>query len=105
MKTRTKHSSLDQITDWEARTLAAHFNIEVMAANCATSTRQLQRHFVSLFGIPPKQWVRELRDRLARTKATHGDRSKSIAADLDYKQSSHFCKAFKSAGGTTKKEY
>jgi hypothetical protein len=56
-------SRLDRRSEWEKFAAQSGYRVEEMARRCKISPRQLQRHFLALFGQTPKHWLDELRAR------------------------------------------
>ena len=90
-----------QIRDWERLAKEAHFQPQVMAALCPISLRQLERFFKQDLHKTPRQWVRDLRCRLALKLVSEGWSNKAVAAELHYWDESHFCREFKRMCGAS----
>jgi len=69
------------------------------------SVRQLQRRFRRRFGRSPQDWLNEKRIRVAQKLLLSGQPVKEVAFNLGFKQSSHFCRLFKSRNNMTPSEY
>jgi AraC-like DNA-binding protein len=98
-------SRLDRRSDWEELAAVSDYRVEEMARHCRISPRQLQRHFLVVFGQTPKRWLDELRARAAAHEILHGALVKRASSDLHFKQASHFTKFFKRVKGTTPTKY
>jgi AraC-like DNA-binding protein len=98
-------SRLDRITNWEQFAAQSGYCLEEMARKCRMSSRQLRRYFQEHHGVPPKQWLDELRARAAVEQLARGDLVKTVSADLHYKQPSNFVRLFKRLKGTTPKNH
>lgn len=98
-------SRLDRRSDWEKLAGQCGYRVEELARRCKVSRRQLQRHFLVLFGQTPKHWLDELRARAAADEILHGELVKTASGDFCFKQASHFTKFFKRMRGTTPKKY
>jgi AraC-like DNA-binding protein len=94
-----------RIQDWEKLAREANFQPQVMAALCPTSLRQLERFFKRDLKQTPRQWVRDLRCRLARKLISTGWSSKAVAAELHYWDESHFCHEFKRVYGAAPQSF
>lgn len=91
--------------------LTEHFSdpaltASVLAARVGLSEVYFRRLFKEAYGIPPKQYILELRIRhacllLAENSATVTEISKACGFSSVY----HFCRAFRSAMGETPSEY
>src|SRR5688572_16083161 len=92
---RSMSSRLDRRSDWEKLAAQCSYRVEEMARRCKISPRQLQRHFLVLFGQTPKHWLDELRARAAADEILRGELVKTASGDFCFKQASHFTKFFK----------
>lgn len=90
---------------WEALAQKAHYNANELADLCGISPRQLQRHFRRKFHCSPKTWLNQRRFLLAQTLLLKGEPIKKVALDLGFKQTSHFCRRFKSHNNMTPSEF
>jgi transcriptional regulator GlxA family with amidase domain len=81
--------------DWERLASEAHYDAKTFARLCNLSIRQLERRFHREIGRTPQSWLDELRLRVAEDLLLAGRPVKSVAYDLGFKQSSHFCRRFK----------
>jgi AraC-like DNA-binding protein len=86
-------------TTWESLARAASFRATILARHCGVSLRTLERHFIKHYQITVTEFLRKLRLNLAYTRLKNGERIKSIAYDLAYKQLSHFSRDFKNYFG------
>ena len=98
-------SRLDRRSDWEELAAKCGYRVDDMARKCRVSPRQLQRHFLLLFGSTPKRWLDETRARAAAEEIASGELAKTASINLRFKQASHFTKFFKRLNGLTPKEY
>ncbi len=87
--------------DLEELAKTARYNARALAKLCNLSTRQLQRRFKRDFGRTPQDWLDERRLKAAQEKLLNGLQVKAVALECGFKQTSHFCRCFKSAYGTT----
>ena len=90
---------------WEVLAQKAHHNANELARLCGVSTRQLQRHFRRNFHCSPQAWLNQRRLLLAQLLLLKGDSVKKVALDLGFKQTSHFCRQFKSHNNMTPSEF
>ena len=90
---------------WEALARKAHYNSNELAGLCGVSTRQLQRHFRRHFRCSPQAWLNQRRLLLAELLLLKGETVKKVAFDLGFKQTSHFCRQFKSHNHMTPSEF
>jgi len=90
---------------WEKLAQTALYNSNKLADLCGVSMRQLQRHFRCRFRCSPQSWLNERRLLAAEALLLSGDSVKKVALDLGFKQSSHFCRQFKSRNSMTPSEF
>lgn len=90
---------------WEELAEAAHYNARELAKLCSISTRQLQRYFRDIFHRSPQNWLNVRRMVAAQSLLLSGESVKKVALDLGFKQSSHFCRQFKSQCNMTPSEF
>lgn len=96
---------LSRIRDWEGLARRANYDPATMAALCPASLRQLERFFLARFGQTPREWMRDVRCRLARKYAAEGWSTKAIAAELKYPSVSAFCHEFKRVCGASPQSF
>ena len=89
------NSRLARVQSWENLARAAEFRPALMAAMCSVSLRQLERFFLSQFGVSPGPWARKLRCDVARQLISKGWSSKAVAAELKFANASHLCRDFR----------
>ena len=82
--------------DWERLVPMAHYSAKELARLCQLSVRQLQRVFRRQFRCTPQNWLNEQRLRAAGPLLRSGFPVKVVALELGFKQTSHFCREFKS---------
>jgi AraC-like DNA-binding protein len=90
---------------WEDLAERAQYRARNLAALCNWSMRHLQREFRHDFGRAPQDWLNERRLLAARDRLLSGEPIKKIAADLGYKEISHFYHQFKAANRMTPSEF
>jgi AraC family transcriptional regulator len=90
---------------WEELALTAHYDANELAKLCCISTRQLQRHFRCRFHYSPQSWLNQRRLLAAEELLLSGDSVKKVALDLGFKQTSHFCRQFKSRKKMTPSQF
>lgn len=90
---------------WEALARKAHYNSNELAKLCGISARQLQRHFRRNFNCSPQAWLNQRRLLLAQLLLLKGEPVKKVALDLGFKQTSHFCRQFKTRNNMTPSEF
>lgn len=98
-------SRLDRRSDWEELASECGYRVEEIARKCRVSPRQLQRHFLLLFGSTPKRWLDELRAQAAAEQISAGELVKTASSNLHFKQASHFTRFFKRVKGMTPQKY
>ena len=90
---------------WQQQAESAHFDATELAGLCQLSIRQLQREFRRCLGRSPQDWLNERRIIAARRLLLAGQPVKRVAFELGFKQSSHFCRQFKSFNNLTPSEF
>jgi AraC-like DNA-binding protein len=105
MKPKPRKMNLSEVSDWAALVESAGYQTGRLAANCGFSVRQLERHFLVCFGMPPSAWINQLRLARAKDQLTGGASIKAVAIDLGFKDSSHFYHKFKNRFGCTPGEF
>jgi AraC-like DNA-binding protein len=90
---------------WEVTAQQARYDASEFARYCRLSPRQLQRKFRQTLNRTPQEWLDEQRIEAAKQLLMSGEPVKKVAFDLGYKQSSHFCRQFKSRNGVTPSEF
>lgn len=90
---------------WEELAGAAQYDAKKLAKLCGISARQLQRYFSRNFHRPPQNWLNERRLLAAQGLLLSGESVKKVALDLGFKQTSHFCRQFKSHNKMTPSEF
>jgi AraC-like DNA-binding protein len=90
---------------WEELAEAAHYNARKLAELCGVSVRHLQRHFRRTYQRSPQSWLNERRLVAAEKLLLKGEQVKKVALDLGFKQTSHFCRQFKSHNKMTPSEF
>ena len=79
---------------------------ETLAAQAGLSTVYFRRLFRTVYGVPPKQYLLELRIRSARQLLAESGRSVTEVAELcGFSSVYHFCRTFRSATGETPSGY
>ena len=90
---------------WENLAGTARYDAKELAKLCHLSVRQLERDFHRYFGRPPQDWLNEQRINAARQLLLSGQPVKVVALELGFKQSSHFCRQFKSFNHLTPSQF
>ena len=90
---------------WEELAETAGYQANMLAKLCNRSSRQLRRQFQSTVGCSPQRWLDKLRLRAAQEILISGLSVKEVAWTLGFKQSSHFCRQFKTATGMTPSQF
>src|SRR3954470_20099929 len=93
------------VGEWEELAKAAQYDGQRLAELCDLSCRQLRRVIREETGASPKAWLNQLRLIAARRRLLSGDPVKKVALDLGFKQTSHFCRRFKSFQHMTPSEF
>jgi AraC-like DNA-binding protein len=90
---------------WEQLAEPAHFDARELARLCQLSTRQLQREFRRCLGSSPQSWLNQRRIAAAQRLLLAGWSVKAVGFELGFKQTSHFCRQFKSLNNMTPSEF
>ena len=85
--------------------MAAQYDANALAKLRNVSVRQLQRIFRLQLGRSPQEWLNEQRILAAQKSLGVGNPIKMVALDLGFKQSSHFCRQFKTLSGFTPSQF
>ena len=56
-------SRLDRIQDWEEQARKAGYRASEMSRFVSVSDRHLRRHFLTVHGLPPQEWIDRLRQK------------------------------------------
>src|SRR5437764_14398941 len=91
--------------EWITLAVKADYDVNRLGKLANLSVRQMQREFRRDFQMSPKTWVTKQRLSLAVERIEKGDDLKAIAADLKFKQLSHFCRVFKRSYQMTASQY
>jgi len=91
--------------DWNSLAASAAFRVEDLAQLRRISTRQLRRQLQRAFGRSPQQWLSERRMARAEELLLEGNLIKCVAFELGFKQTSHFCRLFKTFKRMTPSEF
>lgn len=94
MNTKLKH-----VQDWLKIAKQANWSVMRTAKLCGVSVRALELHFLKTWGMAPKVWLAEKRQKQAVELLGHGISVKEIAAELGYKHAHHFSREFKKMHG------
>jgi AraC-like DNA-binding protein len=87
-------------------TPAQYWTLDVLAAQAATSRSVLAERFVHFMGLPPMQYLRELRMQLAsRLLAEDRANIASVAAAVGFESEAAFSRAFKKCVGLSPAEW
>jgi transcriptional regulator GlxA family with amidase domain len=97
--------SLKNIDQWVVQAQASGFNAETFARLCGITTRQLRRHVRRTFGRSAQDWLDEQRMIAAGHRLKETPCVKTVAADLGFKQASHFSRKFKEHYGLPPTEF
>jgi AraC-like DNA-binding protein len=89
----------------EALAQKARYNAANFARLCGLPSRQLQREFHRQLGCPPQRWLDEQRIRAAKQLLLSGQLIKQVASELGFKQTSHFCRHFKTQNLMTPSQF
>ena len=95
-------ASLEQ---WEQLAGAARYDAKELAKLCNLSVRQLERDFRRGLERSPQDWLNEQRIKAAQQLLLSGQPVKVVALELGFKQTSHFCRQFKSQVNLTPSQY
>src|SRR5687767_13301700 len=90
---------------WDELARVARYRSPELAKLCKVSSRQLRRQFQQYFGCSPQDWLKEQRIVAAERLLLTGELIKTVAYELGFKQTSHFCREFKSRKEVTPSEF
>jgi len=90
---------------WEQLAGAARYDAKELAKLCHLSVRQLERDFCRSLERSPQDWLNEQRVKAAKNLLLSGQPVKVVAFELGFKQSSHFCRQFKSFNCLTPSQF
>src|SRR6185503_15743617 len=90
---------------WEELAEAAQYRTYMLARLRNITTRQLRRQLRRDLGCAPQQWLNERRIAAAEELLRAGGPIKSVAFEVGFKQSSHFCRVFKALKRMTPSEF
>jgi AraC family transcriptional regulator len=90
---------------WEQLAGTACYDAKDLAKLCHLSVRQLERDFHRSLERSPQDWLNEQRIKAAQQLLLSGRPVKVVAFDLGFKQSSHFCRQFKSQLNLTPSQF
>jgi transcriptional regulator GlxA family with amidase domain len=97
---------LDDIIAWMRDHLGDDLSVESIAVQAHLSARHLTRKFKTAFGLPPADFVEELRLEEARWRLANGDGSiDRIAKSVGYKSDDSFRRAFRRQFGIPPTDY
>src|SRR5688572_11251536 len=102
---RPRRLRLETITNWDPLIAESGYSVKNLAAHCGYSVRSLQRFISSKFNRGLLDFIADVRLRNAHALLQTGVSVKEVAADLGYKQSSHFCRCFKERYRITPSEF
>jgi transcriptional regulator GlxA family with amidase domain len=91
--------------EWGEMAQKARYSATELARLCNLSNRQLQREFHRQLGQSPQHWLDEQRLRAAKNLLLSGQLVKQVAAQLGFRQTSHFCRQFKLQNHMTPSEF
>jgi AraC-like DNA-binding protein len=99
------NTRLFSMQDWEAHFAHAHYQCAALAGELGLSRRTLRRHITTAFHHAPHRWLEAIRLLKAAELLRTNLSVKEVAAQLDYKQLSHFSAAFKRFYGICPSQY
>jgi AraC-like DNA-binding protein len=102
---RPRRLRLENIVHWDPLIAESGYSVKKLAAHCGYSVRTLQRFITNKFKRGLLDFIADVRLRNAHALLQTGVSVKEAAADLGYKQSSHFCRCFKERYGMTPSEF
>lgn len=100
----TRMRRLELIGDWGVRAREAHYQARELAIICFVSESYLRRFFHERTLHGPQEWMNELRLWDAMRLLCRGARTKEVAAELGFSESSHFCREFRKYHGCSPTE-
>ncbi|MFC5698592.1 AraC family ligand binding domain-containing protein [Pseudomonas sp. GCM10022186] len=88
-----------QLRDWLESRLDAPPSLEELAAFCGLSPWQALRRFNRQCGLPPHQWLTQLRLERALPRVLRGENLSEVALDLGFYDQAHFSRLFRRTYG------
>jgi transcriptional regulator GlxA family with amidase domain len=89
----------------EQLAVTARYDAKELARLCHLSVRQLERNFRRELGRTPQDWLNEERIKTSQQLLLSGQPVKVVALELGFKQTSHFCRQFKSLHNLTPSQF
>jgi len=90
---------------WLELAKASNYRACLLAKRSGISVRQLERIFKRQFSNQPQRWLDQQRLAQAKSMLLAGNSIKAVALNLGYKQSSHFCRQFKTVNEMTPSQF
>src|SRR5262249_40173841 len=90
MKTCTRHSRLDAVSDWRERAQRAGYRVKQLAWLCDCTPRQLERYFGDKFQTAPHAWMDHLRVEAAQAHLASGELAKNVTKAVGFSYPPHF---------------
>jgi AraC-like DNA-binding protein len=97
--------SPSKVERWVLLARATGFDVKKLAFKCSVSVRQLENHLQHDLARSPKNWLNEQRIIAATYLLRESHCVKTVALELHFKQSSHFCREFKNCIGLSPREF
>ncbi|MBI4327592.1 MAG: helix-turn-helix transcriptional regulator [Chloroflexi bacterium] len=95
MNRSLRHDRSSLYEHWLMLARESGYSVRGLAIKHHVTVRHLDRYFQEHFGRPPKELLNEQRMIDARALLLEADSIKQVAAQLGFKQPSHFCREFK----------
>ncbi|MOA50723.1 Bifunctional transcriptional activator/DNA repair enzyme AdaA [compost metagenome] len=88
-----------RLRDWLESRLDTPPSLEELAAFCELSPWQALRRFNRQCGLPPHQWLTQLRLEKALPRVLRGENLSEVALDLGFYDQAHFSRLFRRTYG------
>lgn len=88
-----------RLREWLESRLDAPPSLEELAAFCSLSPWQVLRRFNRQCGLPPHQWLTQLRLERAVPRVLRGESLSAVALDLGFYDQAHFSRLFRRTYG------
>jgi|SRR5688572_3970425 len=98
-------SRLDAVVDWEKLAERAGYRVKELARLSRVDRRELPRYFGRILGCSPKQWLEQLRLRIAIDLLNKGEPACAVAVKLGFSQEASFYHFFLRNTGKTPIRY
>jgi AraC-like DNA-binding protein len=96
---------LKLVRNWPAVAAECGYQLQEIARKFGVSDRTVRRHIQTRFDAKPKEWLNELRARVAVQQLAKGESVKNVSKACHFAQTSSFTKFFKRMKGEIPTKY